>query len=73
MIIETKFSAGDIVWVIDDNKLMTRQIIVVDIWANREGVHIDYKMATLDIHKNCRERYPEDKCFTTKEELLQSL
>lgn len=73
MTIETKFNAGNTVWVIDDNKPMTREIIVIDIWANREGVNIDYKMATLDMHKNCRERYPENKCFSSKEALIQSL
>lgn len=73
MTIETKYSAGDTVFVLDDNRIMTRMIIVVDIWANKEGVHIDYKMASYDMHKNCKERYSEDKCFPTKEALLQSL
>lgn len=73
MTIETKYSAGDTVFVLDDNKIMTRMIIVVDIWANKEGVHINYKMASYDMHKNCKERYPEDKCYPTKEALLQSL
>lgn len=73
MTIETKYNCGDFVYVLDDNKIMCRQIIVVDVWANREKVTIEYKMATLDMHKNCREIYPEDKCFSKKEELLQSL
>lgn len=73
MIIETKYNAGDTVFVLDDNKIMTRMIIVVNIWANKEGVHVDYKMATYDTHKNCRESYPENKCYPTKEALLQSL
>ena len=73
MTIETKYGAGDTVWVLDDNKLMTRMIIVVDIWANKEGVNIKYKMASSDIHKNCKEYYPETSCYPTKEALLQSL
>lgn len=73
MTIETFYNAGDTVWVLDDNKIMTRMIIVVDVWANKEGVNINYKMAAYDMHKNCKERYPQDKCFATKEALLQSL
>lgn len=73
MTIETQYNAGDTVFVLDDNKIMTRMIIVVNVWANKEGIHTDYKMATYDMHKNCRESYPESKCYPTKEALLQSL
>lgn len=73
MTIETKYNVDDYVFVLDDNKIMNRRIIVVDIWANKDKVRIDYKMATYDNHKNCKEVYPEDSCFKTKEALLQSL
>ena len=73
MTIETKYNAGDTVWVLDDNKIITRHVIVVKAWANKEGANIEYKVAMDDRHKNCKEYYPEGVCFSTKEALLQSL
>lgn len=73
MTIEPKYEVEETVFVLDENKIWQRKIIVIDIWVNKESVNIKYKMASFDMHKKCKEYYSESECFATKEALLQSL
>lgn len=66
MIIETKFSVGDIVWCMHDNEPLRIYISAVNIRCDG-----NFTVATYD---DCDETsWPEKKLFATKEELRKHL
>lgn len=66
MKIETKYSIGDNVWLMCENKARLKTITNIDIHISCTKVKTEY---TVDGTK-C---YCEADLFTTKDELLQSL
>lgn len=72
MTIETKYNIGDKVWFMYDNSVRSATVIKIDVLIeknkNRTSIHKTISYGLFDYFK-----YPEDKLFPTKKELLKSL
>ena len=68
MELESKYSIGDKVWMITDNKIDTFEIqgVMINV-TSPENVNITYQFGDSVFG------YPENKLFPSKEELLKSL
>lgn len=67
MELESKYSIGDDVWLIDNNKIETHKVEGVLFSATSMGVVVSYQFGEGTFG------YPEEKLFESKEELLKSL
>lgn len=70
MEIETKYYIGDIVWVISNNKAVEKQVTLYNVTIS-ESTDCKPKI-TYELNFET-EKIDEDKLFTTKKELLESL
>ena len=69
MIIETKFSVGDLIYYMEDNKVWCDTIGYITTHTNENGSSINYAVwrnANWNVYK-------EKDVFATKEDLLNSL
>jgi hypothetical protein len=77
MIIETKHSVGDWIYTIHKDEVVYARIVSISIEVNKNRIQIDYslKYTHTYLSEDIAERFNKsaDKCFATKEELLQSL
>ena len=74
MTIETKYQAGDLVWLISQDKVKTaivREVIITEKLRpadSKQLLEIVYQLESMGVG-----RYTESQLFHTKEELLNSL
>ncbi len=73
MIFETKYNIEDSVWVLINNKVRKFTISSIDVKQSGKSLEVRYylNIGTKEDYK-CH-IVEEDKCFTTKEELIKSL
>ena len=71
MTIETKFSVGDTVYLIHDNRITSGTIykITIDI----TGIEDTYIYYHLEVNRYDVKRVIEERLFASKEQLIQSL
>lgn len=70
MIIQTKYSVGDLVWYIDDNKVKSKQLACIDIICSDS---IESRIQIRYSPSGSFRDYCESEIFASKEELLASL
>lgn len=69
MQINTLFNVGELVWVVDNNKVRQKKITFIE-WDTINGIR--YHVYTGD-DRDAKESFKEQNCFSTKEELIKSL
>lgn len=71
--LKNKFPLGDKLWTLEDNKADCKEVIGIIFDARKKEVK--YFFAPLDSSRSLywSDGKPENKCFQSKEELLESL
>lgn len=72
MKLETKYSIGDKVFLIDDNKIYQAEVYQVNVYAERKLKPVAWYGVMIEYVKNFA-NMTEDRLFDTKEELIKTL
>lgn len=69
MKIETKYSIGDEVWLMWDNKPTKRKVWLVEVKADKDGMDVNYYLEDREIDV----WFEEVELFDTKKGVIESL